>query len=675
MTSHNIPPSSLRDSSASLPTSDYVSGPSDSLPQELPISRVIQSQDPKNSSTSVSTHDHSISGRTMSSMPERYSTAPTIAVSFVSQDDASKDVPHIPSHYKDTGSSISLPHHRSKDVGLPASPLGSTDASEPPPATDPVPPADAPGAQAQTFNPKSLRFWLIIVSNFVAIFLVALDRTILTTAIPKMTDAFRTQSDIGWYGSAYMLTSAASQLLFGRIYKFYNIKWTYLFTIIIFEAGSIICAAAPTSITFIIGRAVAGVGSAGIFSGSMMIMIPMVPLPRRPLFQAAFGMVFGISSVVGPLVGGGFTQAISWRWCFWINLPVGGIAFILLLFLLQNHHTDHPPVPLWQHIMRLDPIGTLFFIPSIVSLLLALQWGGSQYEWDSWRIILLFSVFAVAFIAFGVVQIVMPKTATVPRHVICQRSMLAGAFFMLFLSGAMMMAIYYVPLWFQTVKHVSPVNSGVYTIPLMLSMIISSVISGIGIQKFGYYVPSMILCPIIMAIGEGFLSTLNPNTSSSKWIAFQFLAGFGLGFGMQTVNLAVQTVMPKEDVSTGIAISFFSQQLGAAIFVSVGQSILSNLLRKRLRGIPGIGDRVIISEGATHLRDLVPPQFQSRVAEAYNHACTRIFFAGAMLCCGTLISALFMQWKSVKTANPDAPTGQAGQNEKPESREVTGAAV
>ncbi|KAL1896669.1 hypothetical protein Cpir12675_002691 [Ceratocystis pirilliformis] len=673
MTSHNIPPSSLRDSSASLPTSDYMSGPCDSLPQELPISRAIQSQDPKDSFTSVLTHDQSISGRTMSSMPERYSTAPTIAVSFVSQDDASKDMPQIPSHYKDTGSSISLPHHRFKDVGLPASPLGSTDASEPPPATDPVSLADAPGTQAQTFNPKSLRFWLIIVSNFVAIFLVALDRTILTTAIPKMTDAFRTQSDIGWYGSAYMLTSAASQLLFGRIYKFYNIKWTYLFTIIIFEAGSIICAAAPTSITFIIGRAVAGVGSAGIFSGSMMVMIPMVPLPRRPLFQAAFGMVFGISSVVGPLVGGGFTQAISWRWCFWINLPVGGIAFILLLFLLQNYHTDHPPVPLWQHIMRLDPIGTLFFIPSIVSLLLALQWGGSEYEWDSWRIILLFSVFAVAFIAFAVVQIVIPKTATVPRHVICQRSMLAGAFFMLFLSGAMMMAIYYVPLWFQTVKHASPVNSGIYTIPLMLSMIISSVISGIGIQKFGYYVPSMILCPIIMAIGEGFLSTLDPNTSSSKWIAFQFLAGFGLGFGMQTVNLAVQTVMPKEDVSTGIAISFFSQQLGAAIFVSVGQSILSNLLRKRLRGIPGINDRIVVSEGATHLRNLVAPQFQSQVAEAYNYACTRIFFAGAMLCCGTLISALFMQWKSVKTANPDVPTGQAGQTEKSESREATGA--
>ncbi|KAL5594358.1 hypothetical protein BROUX41_001293 [Berkeleyomyces rouxiae] len=648
MTSRNSRVSTMRNSSLSLQASSINElGPADNSPT------TSSAQDPKYSNTSVATHDQSVSGRTLSNMPERYSTAPTIAVSFASQDGVIKDVPQMPHSYKYGGSAVSLSSPL-KEAPMRAE-LDSTGSSEPPSLGPAAPPSH------QQFNPRSLRFWLIIVSNFVAIFLVALDRTILTTAIPKMTDAFRTQSDIGWYGSAYMLTSAASQLLFGRLYKFYNIKWTYILTIIIFEAGSIVCAAAPTSIIFIIGRAIAGVGSAGIFSGSMMIMIPMVPLSKRPLFQAAFGMIFGISSVIGPLVGGAFTQAITWRWCFWINLPVGGIAFLLLIFLLPNQRSNQPSVPLWQHIIRLDPIGTLFFIPSIVSLLLALQWGGSEYEWDNWRIIVLFTVFAVGFIAFAAVQMIMPKTATVPKHVICQQSMLAGAFFMLFLSGAMMMAIYYVPLWFQTVKHVSPVNSGVYTIPLMLSMIVSSVMSGIGIQKFGYYVPSMLLCPVIMAIGEGFLSTLDPDTSSSRWIAFQFLTGFGLGFGMQTVNLAVQTVMPKEDVSTGIAISFFSQQLGAAIFVSVGQSILSNLLRERLRGIPGINDRIVVSEGATHLHDLVGPRYQAQVASAYNHACTRIFFAGAMLCCGTFISALFMQWKSVKKENPDASANASGQ--------------
>ena len=135
------------------------------------------------------------------------------------------------------------------------------------------------------FKPRTVKFWLIIVSNFVTLFLVALDRTILSTAIPRITDEFGSLGDIGWYGSAYMLTTAAFQLLFGRIYRFYDLKWTMLCSIILFELGSIICGAAPTSPIFILGRAIAGLGSAGIFTGAMMVIIPMVPLHKRPIFQ------------------------------------------------------------------------------------------------------------------------------------------------------------------------------------------------------------------------------------------------------------------------------------------------------------------------------------------------------------------------------------------------------
>ncbi|KKA27562.1 hypothetical protein TD95_002406 [Thielaviopsis punctulata] len=629
--------------------------PGTDLPQNINRSLSVRAaQTPQKKRLSNLTTASTIADSTIDppSRPDRYSATPTV-----------------------TGDALSSP--------APAAPAASREFQADEPAAGAAVPAGA--AQAKQFGPppdesdvyfqpKSLRFWLVMVSNFVAIFLVALDRTILATAIPKITDDFHTLNDIGWYGSAYMLTTAASQLLFGRIFKFYNVKWTYLATIVVFEVGSTICAAAPNSPVFIVGRAIAGIGSAGIFSGSMMIMIPMVPLPKRPMFQAVFGMVFGLSSVIGPLVGGGFTQALSWRWCFWINLPVGGVAFAMLLIFLDNKHIDRPNVPLWQHVMRLDPIGTFFFIPSVISLLLALQWGGSTYDWDNWRIVMLFVIFGMGFLAFAVVQIIMPKTATVPVHVICQRSMLAGAFFMLFLAGGMMMAIYYVPLWFQTVKQVSPVDSGIYTIPLVLSIVVSSVMSGIGIQKLGYYVPSMLLCPIIMAVGEGLLSTFTPHTSSSHWISFQFLTGFGLGFGMQVVNLAVQTVMPKEDVSTGIAISFFSQQLGAAVFVSVGQSILSNLLMSKLRGIPGISGRVVVSEGASSLHELVPAEYQDQVTEAYNYACTRVFFAGSMLCVATFASALFMQWRSIKTGGPGArgPPGAGGPAEASTSGDRAG---
>ncbi|KXH28492.1 major facilitator superfamily transporter [Colletotrichum nymphaeae SA-01] len=501
----------------------------------------------------------------------------------------------------------------------------------------------------ENFKPKTITFWLVILSNFVAMFLVALDRTIIATAIPRITDEFQSLGDIGWYGSAYMLTTAASQLVFGRIYKFYSLRGAFLGSILIFEIGSLICGVAPSSPVLIAGRAIAGVGSAGIFTGAMMVMIPMIPLHKRPMFQGIFGMVFGLASVIGPLVGGGFTSNVTWRWCFYINLPIGGVAFVFLFFMLKApRRQPQEPATLFQHFKRLDPLGTFFFVPSVVSLLLALEWGGSEYAWNDGRIIALFVVFGVAFMAFAAVQVFMPKTATVPVRIIKQRTMLAGAFFMLFLAGSMMLAVYYLPIWFQAVQGANPVNSGIYTIPLVLSIVVSSIISGGATQKIGYYVPSMILCPCIMSVGLGLMSTFQPGISSGHWIGYQFLTGFGLGFGMQTVGLAVQAVLPKEDVSTGVSISFFAQQLGAAIFVSVGQSILSNLLVSELSGIPGLSAQAIVNTGATNLHTVVPAQFLDVVVRAYNYACTRIFLAGMGLSLATLICALFMEWKNIK---------------------------
>lgn len=213
-------------------------------------------------------------------------------------------------------------------------------------------------------------------------------------------------------------------------------------------------------------------------------------------------------------------------------------------------------------------------------------------------------------------------------------------------------------------------KSGLFTIPLVLSIVVSSIISGVATQKLGYYVPSMLLCPAIMAIGEGLLSTMNSSTPSSRWIAYQFLTGFGLGFGMQTVNLAVQTVFKPEDVSTGIAISFFAQQLGAAIFVSVGQSILNNLLKSRLSdaNIPGFGGgsgHVVTETGATDLLDTVDERFRSTVIEAYNFACTRVFLTGMGLAIATFLAAACMQWKSIKKAQPGGPGPGAGPSGPP----------
>ncbi|KAG6007742.1 hypothetical protein E4U21_005581 [Claviceps maximensis] len=511
----------------------------------------------------------------------------------------------------------------------------------------------------QNYRPKTLKFWLVVLSIFVSMFLVALDRTILATAVPRITDDFNSLGDIGWYGSAYMLSTSACQLLFGRIYRFYSTRWTFLAAIVVFEAGSALCGAAPNSNAFITGRAIAGVGSAGIWTGSMMSIIPMVPLHKRPMFQSLFGMVFGIASVVGPLIGGAFTQRATWRWCFYMNLPIGLVAIALLYLFMHPAAPERELATVKQQILRLDPLGTFLFVPSIVCLLLALQWGGSMYAWSNWRIILLFTMFALTGLAFAAVQVKMPETATLPVRLIKQRTLLAVTLYMFLLAGGMMLVVYYLPLWFQVTKGVDPVDSGIYTLPLVLSLVIATLLSGIITQKIGYYTPSTIISPAIATIGCGLLTTFEPTTGSPHWIGYQFLTGFGTGLGMQSAGLAVQTTLPKEDVATGISITFFAQQLGGAVFVTVGQTILSTNLVKKLSGLAGLDPRTIVSSGATELRRIVPPQFFDTVVEAYNYAITRIFYCAMALALAQVVASLFVEWRSIKKTRRQAPVEDA----------------
>ncbi|KAI0817596.1 MFS general substrate transporter [Xylaria sp. FL0064] len=511
----------------------------------------------------------------------------------------------------------------------------------------------------QRFQPKSFRFWSVIISIFLALFIVALDRTILGTATPSITQEFHSLGDIGWYGSAYQLTTAASQLLFGRVYKFYEIKRTFLITVLLFEVGSVICGAAPSSIVFIVGRAIAGLGGAGIFSGVTIIMITMVPLRKRPMFQGLFGTIFGLASVLGPLVGGALTDAITWRWCFYINLPIGAVAALCIIFILRPSKHPHPPATIWEQIIRLDPLGTFFFVPSIVTLLIALQWGGSTYAWSNWRIIVLFVFFGVLLIAFCAVQIYMPKTATVPVRIIRRRSILAATIFMFALAGSFLMAIYYLPLWFQVVKGVSATQSGIYTLPFVLSLVVGSTLSGAFTQKVGYYVPAMIASPSLLAVGQGLMSTFRVNESSSHWIGYQVVAGFGLGLGMQAASLAAQAVLPVPDVPIGIAIMFFAQQLGGGIFTSVGQNLLSTYLVSHLH-IPGLSADQITSEGATDLVNSVAPQYRLTVKTIYNQAISQIFRCAMGVALVAVVAAVFMEWKNVKKTGKPGPGAGPG---------------
>jgi len=224
-----------------------------------------------------------------------------------------------------------------------------------------------------TIYKTGLPLALLSIGLALSTFVVALDNTIIATAIPRITTVFDSLNDVGWYGSAYLLTTTSLQPTFGKIYTYFNVKWTYITALIIFEIGSIICGAAVNSTMLIIGRAVAGIGASAIFSGGMTIVGFTVPLRKRAAYIGALGSMFGIASVVGPLMGGALTDRVSWRWCFYINLPVGAIAVTAVFFFFQNPEREESKLSFKQKIGQMDLLGALFLISAIICLLLALQ--------------------------------------------------------------------------------------------------------------------------------------------------------------------------------------------------------------------------------------------------------------------------------------------------------------
>jgi hypothetical protein len=290
----------------------------------------------------------------------------------------------------------------------------------------------------------------------------------------------------------------------------------------------------------------------------------------------------------------------------------------------------------------------LLFAPSIISLLLALQWGGSTYEWKSARIISLIVLFGVLIIAWIGVQFWKQETATCPPRIFLQRSIISGFCYSACIGAIMLSMGYYLAIWFQAIQGVNALQSGIRTLPFILGLVVASIVAGGGVTKLGYYTPFMIVGSCFMSIGAGLLTTLKVTSGSPAWIGFQILIGFGMGLGMQQSGMSAQVILKPEDVPIGASLMFFAQSLGGAIFVCVSQNVFLTQLLKNLSSVPGANLILLVGVGATDLRELVSSKQLPDVLKAYNNAITTTFYVGTAISCISLIPSLTMEWKSVK---------------------------
>jgi MFS transporter, DHA2 family, glioxin efflux transporter len=396
-------------------------------------------------------------------------------------------------------------------------------------------------------------------------------------------------------------------------------------------------------------------GGAGIASGAYTIIAFSVTPQRQPAFTGILGAVFSVASVVGPLLGGVFTTDVSWRWCFYINLPIGGLSAALIVFFFTTPKQAKPvEAELKEKFLQLDLPGSFLFMAACVCFLLALQWGGATKTWGNSSVVGTLVGAALIFVVFLGNEWFMNERALLVRRILTNKTIAFACAFQFFNSAAFMVDLYFLPEYFQTVSGVSAAQSGVRNIPFIVGISLLTIVSGGAITVTGHYIPAMVIGSIISSIGTGLIYTFDVGTPSSQWIGYQALAGIGIGIGIQVPIIIAQSTVGPTDLSSATAMLLFFQTLAGAIFISVAQSIFSNeLVHSVAKNIPGVNPGQVVATGATDIRRVFGPEMAPQIIASFMSALKNTYIlaiAMAGMSALVAIAIVIFDWRTLKGA-------------------------
>ncbi|KAH0606582.1 uncharacterized protein H6S33_003416 [Morchella sextelata] len=424
------------------------------------------------------------------------------------------------------------------------------------------------------------KWFLLVLSVLSSTFLFALDNTVVADIQASVIARFGEIEKLSWLGIAFILAGCSTILTWSKAYGTFNPKWLYISSVIVFEGGSALCGGAPNMNALIIGRALAGVGGSGMYLGTLTLLTITTTVHERPTYIGLTGLMWGIGTVLGPVVGGAFAESsATWRWAFYINLLIGA-AFAPVYFMLLPGIDPHPEVTVLERVKKLDFLGIILNIGWLCCIIMAVNFGGTVYDWDSGQIIALFVVGGVLIVVFAITQSLCVFTTVEDRVFPVQfvtRPFMCLLFAMMASAGtAIFIPTYYIPLFFQFVKGDSPLDAAVRLLPFILILVFFCIVNGAGMTKTGYYMPWYLLGGIGVIIGGALMSVVSESTSVAEIYGYTILIGFGAGCFIQASFSVAQAKVEPNEVPLTVGFISLAQSFGIVIALAISGSVFLN---------------------------------------------------------------------------------------------------